>query len=265
MTKTDLDNLTYEQLGLNPMRSRLLSAGEIMSMEPTKDLIDGVLSESSLAILYGKYGSGKSFVALDWALCIANGLPWQNRVVKEGPILYALAEGTSGMRERVSAWCQYVGYDAPEGAWFLPEPINLLSETSVSQAADLVKSEGIRLVVIDTLNQSIVGGDENSSVHMGTAVASAKALQRATKATVLIVHHTGHSGELRGHTSLPAAADHIIYVWSPPEGHEAFGTGLIGLYSKKVKEGPRFEPIYLKLKRVDVPGSRDGSCVVISS
>lgn len=256
----NLDDLSAEMLGLNPLQGKLMTSYEITSMEPTKDLIDGVLSERSLAVLYGKYGSGKSFVALDWALCVANGFPWQSRVVRGGPVLYILAEGSGGMRDRVLAW--YRGTQPPkDDAHFLPQPVNLLKEKEVDYATKLVQDLGVKLVVIDTLNQSLVGGDENSSVHMGTAVRSAKTLQESSDATVLIVHHTGHNGELRGHSSLPAAADHIIRAWTPDDDD----SNLVILYSKKVKEGPRFDPIKLRLQRQAVPGSRDGSCVVVAA
>lgn len=259
----DLDKLTAELAGLNEVEARLLSAQDVANKPPTADLIEGVLSEGSLAILFGKYASGKSFVALDWAFCVTKGLPWQGREVRKGAVIYVLAEGVSGMRDRIMAWHNgRLPYG--DGPSFYPEPLSLLNEKSVYQLTQAAKGANTKLVVFDTLNQSLVGGDENSSVHMGTAINAAKTIQREAKTAVLLIHHTGHNGELRGHSSLPAAADHIIRAWSPePKDYEP-PPDLIVLYSKKVKEGPRFDPIKLRLQRVAVPGSRDGSCRVIS-
>jgi AAA domain len=256
----DLDKLSAE-FGVSDNGSQLplLSTFDIARMAPTKDLIDGVISEKSLAILFGKYASGKSFIALDWAMCVSKGLPWQDRVVSQGAVIYVLAEGISGMRDRVLAWHNgSEPWDGEAAPYFYPEPLSLLSQRSVGRLMGTAKTMGAKLVVFDTLNQSLVGGDENSSVHMGQAIASAKAIQRGAETAVLLVHHTGHNGELRGHSSLPAAADHIIRAWSPEDN-----PSLVVLYSQKVKEGPRFDPIRLRLERVPVPGSRDGSCRVV--
>jgi ABC-type glutathione transport system ATPase component len=40
-----------------------------------------------LHALVGPSGSGKSFVALDWALCVAAGIPWHGRETIQGKVL----------------------------------------------------------------------------------------------------------------------------------------------------------------------------------
>ena len=60
--------------------------------------------EKSLALLYGKDKSGKSFLAIGWALCIAAGIAWLGRKVKRGHVVYVVAEGADGAYARVTAW-----------------------------------------------------------------------------------------------------------------------------------------------------------------
>ena len=47
--------------------------------------------------------SGKSFLALAWALCIASGKRWLDREVETGPVVYVAAEGVSGVWTRAKS------------------------------------------------------------------------------------------------------------------------------------------------------------------
>jgi hypothetical protein len=72
----------------------------------------------------------------------------------------------------------------------------------------------VRLIVIDTLNQVMGGASENDAADMGLLLASVAKIQRATGATVLIVHHAGkdESRGARGHSSLLAAVDTALEI-----------------------------------------------------
>src|ERR1700674_809342 len=80
------------------------SIAELLSIEPPEWLIDGVMPLMGLTALYGQPGGGKSFIALDMALAIASGRPWQGHPVKRGYVVYISAEGGSGLSKRVGAW-----------------------------------------------------------------------------------------------------------------------------------------------------------------
>ena len=67
-------------------------------------LIKNLLPALGIAVIYGHPGSGKSFLALDWALHIALGWDWQGRKVKQGLVIYVAAEGITGLRNRVEAF-----------------------------------------------------------------------------------------------------------------------------------------------------------------
>jgi RecA-family ATPase len=64
-------------------------------------LIGGTLDADTLAVLAGPWGTGKTFLAIDWACCVATGTPWQGRPVKAGRVLYIATEGVHGLRSRV--------------------------------------------------------------------------------------------------------------------------------------------------------------------
>jgi RecA-family ATPase len=262
MTTLNLDENLAAYLD-NPVESQLLGLNEVINRQPPEYLIDGILSQRSLAVLFGKWGSGKSFVALDWAMDIGLGWPWQGREVRQGPVIYVTAEGAAGIGRRVRAWLDHYGSDELPSVSLYPDVLNLLNPAQVELLAKVVLRNGVRLVVFDTLNRSMVGGDENSSVHMGQVVAAAQKIQQAG-AAVLLVHHRGHMGrEPRGHSSLPGAADHMITTWRPEDANGQYtDDGFFMLYSHKQKEDEPFKPVRLRLRRVNL---EQGSSAVVEA
>ncbi len=216
------------------LRNALVGSADLDSLPDPEPIIDGILYRDTLAWLHGKPGCGKSFVALDWSGCVSLGLPWQGRGTLPGTVLYLIAEGVSGLRQRVRAWEDHV--QARTGAVFLPVAVQLLVfselDALIGVAADLAPS----LIVIDTQARVTVGADENSAKDMGELVAAADKLRAATRACVLIVHHEARAGEnMRGSTALEGAATTQVRVTK--DGPH------LKIENPKQKDAPEFEPI----------------------
>ncbi len=64
-----------------PRRFRLVTPQGMKQLPRPEWQVDGVLHRNTLALLAGPEGTFKSFVALDLALSIAGGRPWQGREV----------------------------------------------------------------------------------------------------------------------------------------------------------------------------------------
>jgi hypothetical protein len=71
------------------------------------------------------------------------------------------------------------------------------------------QGQRVGLIVIDTLNRVMPGGNENAPDDMSAFIGHADAIAKATGAFVLIVHHSGKDAAkgARGHSSLRAAVD----------------------------------------------------------
>ncbi len=80
---------------------------ELLRLEPPAWLIDDTIPEGELAAIYGAPGDGKSFIALDMALCVAAGIPWQGHVTQKAYVVYISAEGGRGISKRVAAWLSH--------------------------------------------------------------------------------------------------------------------------------------------------------------
>jgi hypothetical protein len=69
------------------------------------------------------------------------------------------------------------------------------------------------LIVIDTQARCTVGANENDNGEMGQVVAAADQLREASRACVLLIHHSGRNGEnMRGASAFDGAATSIIKV-----------------------------------------------------
>lgn len=190
--------------------AKILTGDEIDNLPDPEWLIRDYLVRDSLATLYGRPGSYKSFVALSWALAIATGTPFFGRPLKPQTVLYCVAEGAAGMKRRRTAWMRHndVGGSTERLHW-LPMAVPLLDPLTIGAVAQVAGELEPSLIVIDTLSRSLVGGDENSSRDMPMAIAALDELREATAACVLTVHHSGKDSEkgARGHTALLGAMD----------------------------------------------------------
>ena len=82
---------------------------ELRALPPAVPLIEGLLPEGEISLIYGQPASGKTFMSVDVALHIACGLSvWHEFPVrKSGPVLYLSGEGRGGIIDRVDAWAMH--------------------------------------------------------------------------------------------------------------------------------------------------------------
>jgi hypothetical protein len=224
------------------VRERLLHADDLNNLPPVEWLIDGEIPKRSLTVIFGQSGAGKSFVALDYAL----------RVAQFAPVIYIAAEGASGYAARVKAWCSF--HTRPAGKlYFWLGSVQMMNPIGVNGFLRKIAEIEPVMVVVDTLARCMVGGDENSAKDMGFFVEGCTRIIQATDATVAPVHHTGKTAASgpRGSSALYGAADAIIEVLNDD--------GLIQVRCEKPKDSAPFETRRLRLIQ-----SGD-SCVLIKA
>jgi len=223
------------------IRAALVDTYGLDDLPEPEPLITGLLFRNSTAWLIGKSGHGKSFVAIDMAGCVATGQSWQDHDVKQGPVLYVVAEGVSGMRQRVRAWEE--SYDRRmTGVTWLPMAVQVKTTdwaALITVAAELKPS----LIVLDTQARITVGLEENSAKDMGMFNDRITKLCRATGACVLVVHHKGRAGDnMRGSSALDGASDTTL---------EASKDGdTISLKNPKQKDAEEHEEMQFRLSPI---------------
>jgi hypothetical protein len=227
------------------LADRLLDRGALASLPVATPLISKVLDLHTVALLAGYWGTGKSFLAQDFAACVATGKPWQGRATTQGNVLYIASEGAYGLHGRLSTWeTAWQRRIDPEKFLVLPMPVQITQTDQLAELVGIVKNLRPKLLVIDTVARCAVGLDENSSKDMGRFVDSLYRLRDATgEGTVLAVHHTGKDKlTVRGSSALEAGVDTVYTI-------EADGLTL-KLDRKKRKDGPTPDTHLLKLASV---------------
>jgi hypothetical protein len=191
-----------------------------------KPLIVNLLDNGAMSVIYGESNSGKTFAVLDKAFCVGTGLPWNGHNTEQGLVVYVAAEGGRRITRRLAAirkrYIEDHGKDAPEPLLALIRfPIDLRNgDSNLKELLEKVREaeeacgEKCVWIIVDTLSRALAGGDENSSVDMGTVVKAADIIRAETGAHFTYVHHTGKDTArgARGHSLLRAATDTEIEV-----------------------------------------------------
>lgn len=224
------------------IRAALMRGDAICDVPPPEPLMGEILSKDSVAVLYGRPGGGKSLLALDWALSLSVGNWWNGHELKQGNVLYALAEGVRGTGPRVKAWKQHNRHNIPlpDGFVWLPLAFDLREPSWAGPLAHVAADLTPSLVVIDTLNRYAPGTDEGPA-DMGKIIYAADLIKRMTGACVLIVHHSGKDATAgaRGHSSLLGAVDTELELLSAER--------ILTLQVTKQKDGEDGQKFRLKM------------------
>lgn len=242
------------RLPLTPFRE----AADTALDHSNKPLVQGLLDQGTLSVIYGPSNAGKTFVVLNLAFHIATGLPWGGMKTTRGTALYIAAEGGPGARKRARALQKRFGQEGHDvDIEFVLSTINLLDpkadlEPLIATMNDLAAAgRPVVFLVIDTFSRVFAGGEENGSTDMGTMVAHFDRIRQATAAHVCIVHHSGKqiAKGARGHSLLRAATDTEIEV---VPGH-------IVVTKQRDLEGNY--SVDFKLAQVEIGAASDGSAV----
>lgn len=232
-------------------RFKFLTIDEIFDMPDPKYLIDDFIPENSFVQLYGPSDLGKTFITLDMTLSVATGVEWMGRKVRQGPVVYFAAEGSTSMKFRIKAWAEEHGFDRDdirENFRLIAEALPLARRNDVRALIREIK--GVfpdripSLVILDTQAQCTEGVDEDKAGEMSVIIGAANMIKAKTGATVLLIHHTGVTikDRARGSGSVYNALNTQIAL----EG-ESY---CLELVCKKQKDDSKFKPIHIKLIKV---------------
>lgn len=199
------------------------SVHDMLSLPPRDYIVKGLFSPGEISVIVGPPKCGKSFLAMNVGYAIAQERQVFARRVKPVTVLYAAAEGERGIGKRIAALARRYG----EAVHFhvIAQPIDLLrSDATQGHLRALIKIArivGAGMIIIDTLNRAMAGGDENAPADMGRFITNISDLRHQTGAHIAVVHHGNEvSGgtKPRGHSSLTGAADVIIEVTKQADG-----------------------------------------------
>jgi hypothetical protein len=230
-------------------------------------LIDGIFSVGDKSVTGGPSQSGKSFLMMHAAMCIAHGKDFFGLDVLPGLVIYQAGEGSRGVKKRLRAWRQYFGVEFSRETPFvlLQNSVDLYAKdgdtTKLIEEIRAIQKQfavPLRLVVFDTLATASVGAEENSAKDIGLVFANIGRINAELQCHVSLVHHMNASGEkLRGSTAIFANIDQTVYVTR--DETTKVRTIKIGKQRDEDDDAPGWQ---FELKRIEILDPKTGQVMV---
>lgn len=220
---------------------------DLSSLPKPEWLVYKFLRTLGSSYLTGPTGQGKTFGAVELACRVATGMPFEGRPVKQKDVLFIEGEDIEGVAQRFLAWAQYHGISDIPRLHIVPRPIHIPSD-----GADLIEAVQKRwpnadwgLVVIDTLAANARGVNENLKHEFDEVTVRLQNIWRTFNCHVLVLHHTGNNGKIRGTSDMPGESATHISV-------SMVGNTDMTLHCEKIRGVP-FEDMRFTLKPVKMP------------
>jgi hypothetical protein len=225
------------------IRAQLLTSQQLDNIKDLVPVVEGWLYRETAARIFGASGSYKSFLAVDIACAVATGRQWFGYAVKPGAVIYVVAEGAGGIRQRVRAW-ETEHCTIAEGLSIYPEPVQIMNDEWWA-FAEVTKSMTPALVIFDTQARCTVGIEENSNTDMGGVIERVERLARESGACAVLIHHTGH-GQTRGR-----GASAVYAALETEIGVTRSADLLIEVEQAKQKNSQEIDTVKLALRAVE--------------
>ncbi len=218
-----------------------------LNVPPREMLLDPILPERSLAMLYAPRGVGKTLLGLSIGLAVASGsslLRWS--APKPRRVLYVDGEmPLVSLQERLRAISIGLDAEIPNDGFRILAADNtengIALGTDDGQRAIEPLLAGVDLLILDNLSTLCTTGSESASDAWVPMQNWLLGLRRKGIA-VLLVHHAGTNGRQRGTSRREDALDTVIALRRPED------------YSPE--QGARFEVHFEKLRnRIDGDGA----------
>lgn len=208
-------------------------------------------------------GAGKTSLLLEWAWMLAEGEgDWWGYELhpQEGKVLYLVTEGYTQPGGIASGIQRRYGEGVPEDLLFHFDDMRVginehLDEALLEHWCEFAASTPLQAIVVDTLNRTAGGLEENSSTAMSEYIRFWTTVQRVHerahgfRPTLFIAHHVSRGrGISRGSTALPASVDVVIQLEREDQAE------FTEVSCKKMKAAAMFKPWRFSL---DWAGSGD--------
>lgn len=148
-------------------------------------------------MMFAPSSSKKSFIAVDWTVHVAAGLPVGPYAVRQGAVIYIAAEDKAGVEQRLAAAAEAieVSFDIP--VHVIEPPCRIDDPKFPDLLIGRIRSAlgddelAVAMIVIDTLRSACAGSLNDDLVAAAVANHLIAVADRLGSPSVLAIHHTG--------------------------------------------------------------------------
>src|SRR2546423_243115 len=237
---------------------------DIDALPDIEYLIGNTLQACGVSMIFGPSGTGKTFNALNIAYCIAHGIHWFGRPVKQGKVWYINTEGGHGLKLRTAAWRKECGRGKTPNIEFITWPVQL--KDHYRELLDTLEEadEKPSLLIVDNYSMCAVGTNQNDQMEVTQALMVLHEISQRYGCHCMIVHHANWTGKVNGSAAFRNHVDTMIDLSHPSKESP------IVLSCNKQRDAEQFADIHLELKVIPLyahpeTGETITSCVVVPS
>lgn len=232
----------------NPQGKYIVDAKEYRKQGAVSWAIKGILPYNSFGFVFGVRGSFKSFIALNLASAIIYAHDWcgYTNKVKNGRVLYIVAEGHGGFPSRLAALTQQFG-DWPDGSFHLvTRAVDFSNDTDAK--AILAESGHLEnpynLVIFDTMSR--ISGDIDKNTDAVNKIISNMEIFKTPVTAVMALAHPpkNNPNTISGKFEQENAADFMFRITREDKAMSA------KFYVEKQKDGEDGFELDMKLTKV---------------
>lgn len=184
------------------MATRDMAGLEALGLPPRNPVLGDWLREGDLGFIYAPRGLGKTWLSLAISTAVANGRrlgPWQAHGV--WPVTYVDGEmAVDDMQKRMAGMEATPTFKTlnHEALFHLSGRVVNIAEPETQQAlTDYCLETGQRVLILDNLSCLASGMAENDADAWEAVLGWLLTLRRH-RVAVILVHHAGRNGEMRG-------------------------------------------------------------------
>ena len=248
----ELEELAHQALQSAPETpfGTIYTRSELANLPAPETIYGPYIVKGGVNMLYGRWGTAKSFLVLSWAASLTTGTPWnEHNGVPPQNVIYWAAEGQGGLHHRLQAWEHHHGTPVPDMRFRVPQRSPALDrEETYVALAKLVEEVEAHHLMIDTLIRVKGTLRENEADELGGYLLTELAHQICDEygCSITLVHHIGHEAKdrPRGSSSITDNLDALYEIRDA-------GGDIKALSVKKLKDQPMdAEPDYFELRQV---------------
>lgn len=200
----------------------------LIAIKPESFVLQDMLIEGGLHIFTGVSGSGKTWVATDLCLSIAQGLNWLGKsTIQKNVFIMDEESGKDRLIRRMRKMAigrELMPITIKDGGSEFTDKIkisgqtirqsNILDKIFIQKLKEKIILENIGFILMDALVDITPGANENDAKEMIPALLNLRWLCEETGVTILLIHHAGKSEESssRGTSAIEGGVDTMFKI-----------------------------------------------------